>query len=310
MTVSALDPVWPELLAARDGGPIPTTPAAALRGNARRLWMSYAEFLALGRMGRVVLAHLGASLDGRIATESGHSTWVTGQADLVHMHRLRALADAVVVGAGTAAADDPQLTVRHVRGPSPVRVVLDPRGTLSPHLRVFRATPPLTLWLRPCPCVAPSAVEVVTLRVQHGRFDPREVLTTLTTRGLRRIMIEGGGQTVSAFLAAGLVDLLHYCIAPVVIGSGRPALALPPVATMDEAMQLRPTVIELAGDRLFVCRLHEARALTPVAAKEHLRARHGSRNDAPRSSPTGAVPMPGSLPHRPARLRPPPRPSR
>ena len=78
----------------------------------------------------VVVGQIGQSLDGRIATSSGHSKYINGPAGLAHLHRLRALVDAVVIGVGTALADDPQLTVRRVAGPHPVRVVIDPRGRL------------------------------------------------------------------------------------------------------------------------------------------------------------------------------------
>ena len=79
----------------------------------------------------VVVGQFGQSLDGRVATESGHSHYINGPAGLAHLHRLRALVDVVVVGVGTALADDPQLTVRHVAGPNPARVVIDPRGRMA-----------------------------------------------------------------------------------------------------------------------------------------------------------------------------------
>src|SRR4051812_25903843 len=82
--------------------------------------------------GCVTVGQIGQSLDGRIATPTGHSQYINGSPGLCHLHRLRAVVDAVVVGAGTVRADDPQLTVRHVEGPDPVRVVIDPRGTLGP----------------------------------------------------------------------------------------------------------------------------------------------------------------------------------
>src|ERR1700733_15114197 len=80
----------------------------------------------------VVVGQIGQSIDGRIATVTGHSKYINGPAGLAHLHRLRALVDAVLVGIGTAVADNPQLTVRRVAGPSPARIVLDPRGRLSP----------------------------------------------------------------------------------------------------------------------------------------------------------------------------------
>src|SRR5712675_3092510 len=85
----------------------------------------------------VVVGQFGQSLDGRVATESGHSHYINGPAGLAHLHRLRALVDAVVVGIGTAVADDPQLTVRHVAGPSPARVVIDPSGRLPATARLL-----------------------------------------------------------------------------------------------------------------------------------------------------------------------------
>ncbi|MGB8140872.1 MAG: dihydrofolate reductase family protein, partial [Pseudolabrys sp.] len=87
----------------------------------------------------MVVGQIGQSLDGRIATETGHSKYINGPAGLAHLHRLRALVDGVVVGVGTAIADDPQLTVRRVSGPQPVRVVIDPKGRLSTDARIFAA---------------------------------------------------------------------------------------------------------------------------------------------------------------------------
>src|SRR5450755_3550683 len=87
----------------------------------------------------VVVAQIGQSLDGRVATETGHSHYINGPAGLAHLHRLRALVDAVVVGVGTALADDPQLTVRRVSGPHPARVIIDPGGRLPAGARMFAA---------------------------------------------------------------------------------------------------------------------------------------------------------------------------
>ena len=88
----------------------------------------------------VVVGQIGQSLDGRIATETGHSKYINGPAGLAHLHRLRALVDAVVIGVGTALADDPQLTVRRVAGPQPARIVIDPKGRLGAEARCSHPT--------------------------------------------------------------------------------------------------------------------------------------------------------------------------
>ena len=204
------------------------------------------------------MAHLGQSLDGRIATASGHSTYVTCPSNLVHMHRLRALADAVLIGAGTVAHDDPQLTVRHVEGRSPLRVVLDTERRLDGRYRLFRETPPPTLVL--CRQERMNGGRLGTAEVQglpcpDDRLDPRRILEVLARRGVRRLFVEGGGRTVSRFLEAGCLDRLHLCIAPVIIGSGRDALRLSPIATMDEALRLEPEMIPMGRDWLFACRI-------------------------------------------------------
>ena len=152
-----------------------------------------------------------------------------------HLHRLRALVDAVVVGAGTVRADDPQLTVRHVAGPNPVRVVIDPRGTLpatSPRLRRRRRAPHRDHAQR-VPGSIDGGVETIALPDTDGLFAPAAILEALSARGLRRVLIEGGAQTVSSFLSAGCLDRLHVVVAPVILGAGVAGLALPPIADMN-----------------------------------------------------------------------------
>ena len=104
-------------------------------------------YLPICTAGLLTVGHLGQSLDGFIATHAGESQYVTGGENILHLHRMRALCDAVVVGAGTVAADDPQLTTRHVSGPSPLRVVLDPTRRLADHYRVFTDDAAETLYV-------------------------------------------------------------------------------------------------------------------------------------------------------------------
>jgi diaminohydroxyphosphoribosylaminopyrimidine deaminase/5-amino-6-(5-phosphoribosylamino)uracil reductase len=207
---------------------------------------------AIAADGCYVLGRIAQSLDGRIATTSGASHWISGQQDIVHTHRLRALFDAVVVGAGTVRADDPQLTTREVEGPSPVRVVLDTDRRLDAHYRVFREAPQ-TLLL--CAADAPGDDHVGEARVLRLPRAPKgldigAVLAALAGRGLRRVFVEGGGITVSRFLAAGALDRLHVTIAPLLIGSGIPAFTLPEAATLHEGLRLEWTVHRIGVDLL------------------------------------------------------------
>ncbi|AGA33459.1 Diaminohydroxyphosphoribosylaminopyrimidine deaminase / 5-amino-6-(5-phosphoribosylamino)uracil reductase [Thioalkalivibrio nitratireducens DSM 14787] len=226
---------------------------AGSQSGIESLWQIY---LPLASCETLAIAQLGQTLDGYIATRTGHSRYVTGPEDIRHLHRLRALVDAVVVGAGTIAADDPLLTVRKVVGPSPVRVILDPSGRVDPRARVFRNAEARTLWLRSArraPSVpAPPSVETVALeeREEDG-FAPADILRLLAERGLPRVLIEGGGITVSRFLAAGVLDRLHVTVAPVVLGSGRASLTLPPVDRLDQALRPRCRYFPLGNDMLF-----------------------------------------------------------
>jgi riboflavin-specific deaminase-like protein len=205
---------------------------------------------------RCVVGQLGQTLDGRIATEIGHSHTINGKPALVHLHRLRALVDAVLVGVGTVVADHPRLTVRHVAGHDPVRVVLDPRGRAPFDVSPLADSPgaPPTLHL-----VGPDApqraagrhVERVSMAVDDTGIAPAAVLDALAERGLRRVLVEGGAVTLSRFIDAGALDRLHLLVAPMLMGSGRCGLSLAPIRTVDEALKPRVRRVALGADTLF-----------------------------------------------------------
>lgn len=209
----------------------------------------------------MVVGQIGQSLDGRIATPSGHSKYINGPGGLTHLHRLRALVDAVVIGVGTALADDPQLTVRRVSGPHPARVVIDPRGRIEDGARVFAddGVRRLLLTSAGTACRQLPGVELVALPAAGGRIAPADILAALEERGLRRVLIEGGAETVSRFMAAGCLDRLHVLLAPIILGSGRAGIDLPPIERADQAMRVAVRSIQLDDDLLLDCDLSAQR---------------------------------------------------
>ncbi len=220
----------------------------------------YLPICSATRRRPITVGHLGQSLDGFIATPSGDSQFVTGPENILHLHRLRALCDAIVVGAGTVAADDPQLTTRRVSGPSPLRVVLDPMRRLSEHHKVFHDPSADTLYVCGTSTIARHETHVGRARLiavseSPNGLDVTAVMRILRARGCHRVFVEGGGVTVSMFLQANLLDRLQVAIAPLIIGNGRPAIRLPPRLALSDCHRPRYRVFRMGGDIFFDCDL-------------------------------------------------------
>lgn len=205
------------------------------------------------------VGHLGQSLDGHIATDSGDSCFVTGPENILHMHRMRALCDAVLVGAATVAADDPQLTTRLVPGNNPLRVVLDPQRRLSARHRVFSdGQAPTLLVCAETQLAAGDSIgqaKVLAVPESNGQLLLSALLPKLRRRGVHALFIEGGGVTVSRFLQAGLLQRLQVAVAPLLIGSGRPAIRLPESARLGECLRPNCRIFRMGKDVLFDCDL-------------------------------------------------------
>lgn len=211
-----------------------------------------------------VVAQLGQSLDGRIATPTGESRWINRDAALDHVHRLRAAVDAVVVGVGTVIADDPLLNVRRCapREPNrhPARVVIDPNGRMPAGARCMAGDGARCYVVRFDDRPAPDGAEIVRVEPDHALMHPRAIVAALFQRGMKRLLIEGGAWTVSSFVDAGAVDRLHVLVAPMILGSGKTGLSLAPIARLDSAKRPHTTVHVLDdGDVLFDCDLRRAR---------------------------------------------------
>jgi diaminohydroxyphosphoribosylaminopyrimidine deaminase / 5-amino-6-(5-phosphoribosylamino)uracil reductase len=244
----------------REGPPRPD----GVTAEVERLLDLYMPLCVGARSRRLVVAHLGQSLDGRIATVCGTSQFITGEENRTHAHRMRALFDVVLIGAGTAREDDPRLTTRLVDGRHPTRVVLDPARRLGVDHQLFQDGAAPTLLL----CAAGEGdpggggarhgkAEVVPVHACDGRLSIPDILAELARRGLHRIFIEGGGVTVSRFLEARALDRLQVAVAPMILGSGRPAFSFPVIHRLSDAMTLACRHFVTGTDVLFDCVLDE-----------------------------------------------------
>jgi riboflavin-specific deaminase-like protein len=217
----------------------------------------------------VVVGQIGQSLDGRIATASGHSKYINCPAGIEHLHRLRALVDVIVVGVGTAIADDPQLTVRQVSGPQPVRAVIDPSGRLGNDARLFAndGVRRLLITMEGTRCNPPTGVEIIALPARDGEIAPSAIAGALARAGMRRILVEGGANTVSRFLAARCLDRMHVSVAPVLLGQGGPGIALPSAVRADQVPRMPVRIHKMEDDVLFDCDLSAQRVALGSASK-------------------------------------------
>jgi len=205
-----------------------------------------------------VVAQLGQSLDGRIATLSGESQWINGSSALDHVHALRAAVDAVIVGVGTVIADDPRLTVRRVAGRHPARVVIDPSCRIPAHAKCLADDGVRRVVVRSGGSAPIDGVEAVMVKAEKGVLPPHAILAALSEIGLNSLLIEGGAHTISSFLDASAVDRLHVLVAPVILGSGKPGITLEPIQSLSGALRPQTDVYVLAdGNVLFDCDLRQ-----------------------------------------------------
>lgn len=248
---------WLDLDPQREGGLAVGVRLAASVAALLELYLP----LCLTASGGAVYAHVGQSLDGQIATASGASRYVTGDANLRHMHRLRALCDAVIVGSATVEFDDPRLTTRLVPGENPTRVVIDPALRLPAQRNVFGdgAAPTLVICARGrLDGQRLGDSEIVEVEADGGVLPPRAIVAALEQRGLRRLFVEGGGVTVSRFLEARALDRLHVTICPLFIGRGRAGISLPAIDRLEHALRPRTRRFTQGDDVLFDCQLERS----------------------------------------------------
>ena len=195
------------------------------------------------------IAHLTQSVDGRIATANGHSKWIGNQEDLCHVHRLRCLCDAVMVGSQTVQLDEPRLTVRHVNGPSPRKVIVGNTACKLDSLLPDSRSELLSFSNQP---VYPGHPQVREFVFDGDGVASSNILNTLFQENIFSVLIEGGANTVSRFISEKQVDCLQIHIANKLLGSGRAAFALPEIDHIGACTQLRDVAHFRLGDEILL----------------------------------------------------------
>lgn len=205
-----------------------------------------------------VTLKLATTLDGRIATASGESRWITGEEARRCVHELRAGHDAVLVGIETAIKDDPELTVRLAgyEGYQPTRVILDSRARLPLNAKVVQTARVIPTYLVTTQDVAPEmlAAQVKQVRVpsKHQRVDLEAALAELHRLGIERLFVEGGGVVATAFLRAGYVDRLEWFRSSTILGGdARPVIGHLNLERLDQMMRFTRLGVQSVGDDLW-----------------------------------------------------------
>lgn len=225
-----------------------------LEEEARRLNEAYVKHRTTGFP--FVTLKLAQTLDGRIATASGESKWISSDASRVKAHGLRAEASAVMVGRRTVDADDPALTVRHLDGPDPVKIVLDSRLEISRDAKVFDGT---ALILAAAQGISKKKIEAMEARgarvwvclPEDGRPLLRDVLSRAGDEGITHVLIEGGGAVAASAMRDRLIDRLAVFIAPAILGNGIDSVGDLGIKRIADAILLNEVDVDWTGSDLF-----------------------------------------------------------
>ena len=232
--------------------------------EAQELNEAYTKYITQGRP--FVSVKFAMSLDGKIATRSGDSHWISGETSRERVHRLRALVDAVLVGVDTVIADDPELTARPTEAVAttpirqPLRVVVDSRGRMPAHARMLRAPGKTliatTVGMPPYQRqrLVEAGGEVMVLAEQNSRVTLGLLLAQLGQREVTSVLVEGGSAVLGSFFDEGLVDKVYAFIAPIIIGgnTAKTAVGGKGVGRMAEALRLERVKIETLDDDVLI----------------------------------------------------------
>lgn len=232
-------------------------------GQAKELNQRYLKKAETGHTW--VTLKVAQTIDGRIASITGHSQWITSKKSRRYAHLMRATHDAVLVGSGTAITDNPSLTVRHLPGRNPVRIVLDTNFRMRPYLKLLSTPDDAPTWVFGAPrdgklpdwAYLPNVEVFIVERNENNHVDLKSLLGKLAELGIVSLMVEGGSEIWTAFLDAGLVDKVEIVIAPIILGHGIDAISDLGIEKVHEAIRLEQLHTRRIGEDLHVvARIH------------------------------------------------------
>jgi len=201
-----------------------------------------------------IFVHMASSLDGKVATNNGHSKWIGNQENLIHAHRLRAIVDGIMVGANTVRNDRPTLNVRHVEGVNPVRLILSNKSANFDELQPLAKTDTYLLRNKEyeSECTSFPFDKKLYFDGKCCNEKLHNLALSLKKSGINSILIEGGPCTVSSFLSAGLVDMFQLHFAPIILGSGKDFVQLKEISEINQALTMSDTQYTPMGNSIMV----------------------------------------------------------
>ncbi|OQX84879.1 riboflavin biosynthesis protein RibD [candidate division KSB1 bacterium 4484_87] len=223
--------------------------------NLNRVFVKYIQ-----RKLPYVTLKIAQTLDGRIATSTGHSQWITSEPARKLAHKLRAINDAIIVGIGTVLADDPQLTVRMARGKNPIRIVIDSRLRMPLNCKILNDSQTHQTIVATISEETPKIEAIKSTGAHVWQFQPDTdgkvplgaLLKKIAQAHMSSVLIEGGAELATSFLKLQLVDHIFVALAPKILGQGKEAIGDLNIASVDESLQLTNWKLKKLGPDIIV----------------------------------------------------------
>lgn len=221
-----------------------------MQEECEKINIAYNKFITTGLP--LVTVKFAQSLDGRIAIRNGSSQWISSQQSLKFAHRLRAQNDAVLIGANTANWDNPQLTVRLVKGRNPVRIILSASGRIKRNLKLLTDKNVPTILATSRKARVNFDVEIILLPKKSEGLNLEALLRKLADRDIMSLMVEGGAKVITSFLKQKLVDRMIIIVAPILIGRGIEAIADLHIKNISQTLKLKNVKCKKIGSDFVV----------------------------------------------------------